>query len=72
MCIRDSPPAEALLIVAVYSDSEQDTLTDFKALPVNSGGTTVIDNVNSEGIIKVFVWSGTDSIVPYSNVEISD
>lgn len=66
------PPAEALLIVAVYSDSEQDTLTDFKALPVNSGGTTVIDNVNSEGIIKVFVWSGTDSIVPYSNVEISD
>lgn len=56
----------ARLVVAEYTDDECKILSNFKIYDIRGVETENLDYVKQDGRVKLFVWSGTDSIAPLS------
>ncbi len=64
---RDDAPA-AKILAAVYSDASETLMTDCAIAGADGSGNQTLDiNKPESGVVKVFIWDGTDSLRPLSN-----
>ena len=67
---NETAPQNAVLLAAVYSDTGEEIMTESKNVAVDGSGSQTLDIAQPErGIVKTFIWDGTDSIVPLSNTK---
>ncbi len=60
----------AELFVATYADSSEKELTKFDKFEIAADGKDTFTYQEPEsGVTKLFIWDGTDNIVPLSNVK---
>ncbi len=67
---NEGAPESAKLFAATYKDTSEAEMIDFKDVDVDNSGAQTVDIGKPEtGIVKVFIWDGTDSIQPLSKTK---
>lgn len=65
---QDDAPDAAVLLAATYTDTNEDQMIDFNQVDIDGSGSQTIALAKPEtGIVKLFIWDGTNSLQPLSN-----